>query len=103
MTRNEIESAILDIFSRNFEIETPGLDEDLRDTYEFDSIDAIELLREIEILLDTQLTRPEKKNAMEIRTISQIVDYIEALASARRRSVSSDSPKTNEQQAATEK
>ena len=60
-----------------------GVDDDLRDGYEFDSIDAIELLHEIEIMLDTQLTRAEKKNAMEIRTINQIVDYAEALAAAR--------------------
>jgi len=88
MKRDEIESAILKIFSENFEIETPGADEDLRDAYEFDSIDAIELLREIEILLETQLTRPEKKNAMEIRTINQIVDYIETLVMTRYSSAS---------------
>jgi hypothetical protein len=34
-------------------------------------------------MLDTQLTRAEKKNAMEIRTINQIVDYAVALAAAR--------------------
>lgn len=84
MKRDDIEAAILRIFSENFEIDAPGMDEDLRDTYEFDSIDAIELLREIEILLDTRLTRSEKKSAMEIRTISQIADYIETLSSVRR-------------------
>jgi acyl carrier protein len=87
MKRNAIESAIFKIFSENFEIEKPSLDEDLRDEYEFDSIDAIELLHEIEILLETRLTRPEKKNAMEIRTINQIVDYIEKLSLTRRDSV----------------
>jgi acyl carrier protein len=83
MRRDEIESAILKIFEEKFEIEAPGVDDDLRDGYEFDSIDAIELLHEIEIMLDTQLTRAEKKNAMEIRTINQIVDYAAALAAAR--------------------
>jgi acyl carrier protein len=83
MRRDEIESAILKIFEEKFEIEAPGVDDDLRDGYEFDSIDAIELLHEIEIMLDTQLTRAEKKNAMDIRTINQIVDYAEALAAAR--------------------
>ncbi|MEN8688830.1 MAG: acyl carrier protein [Desulfobacterales bacterium] len=83
MRRDAIESAILKIFAEKFEIEAPGVDEDLRDGYEFDSIDAIELLHEIEIMLDTQLTRAEKKNAMEIRTINQIVDYAVALAAAR--------------------
>jgi acyl carrier protein len=83
MTRDEIKSEIIRIFSEQFEIENPGLDDDLRDAYEFDSIDAIELLREIEILLDSELSRAEKKNAMEIRTINQVLDYIELLAQTR--------------------
>ena len=83
MTRDEIKSEIIRIFSEQFEIENPGLDDDLRDGYEFDSIDAIELLREIEILLGSELTRAEKKNAMEIRTINQVLDYIELLAQTR--------------------
>jgi acyl carrier protein len=83
MTRDAIKSEIIKIFSEQFEIENPGLDDDLRQAYEFDSIDAIELLREIEILLGSELTRAEKKDAMEIRTINQILDYIELLAQIR--------------------
>ena len=83
MTRDEIQTEIINIFSEQFEIENPGLDDDLRDTYEFDSIDAIELLREIEIMLGSELTQAEKKNAMEIRTINHILDYIESLSAAR--------------------
>ena len=80
MTRDEITAAVLKIFNDQFEIDNPDLDAPLRDTYEFDSIDAIELLREIEIMLETQLTREEKKAAMDIRTINHIVDYIENIA-----------------------
>ena len=76
MTRDEIEIAITRIFTDQFEIENPGLDDDLREVHEFDSIDAIELLREIEILLGVQLAREDKKAAMDIRTINQIVDYV---------------------------
>jgi acyl carrier protein len=76
MTRDEIETAIIRIFTDQFEIINPGLDDDLREVHEFDSIDAIELLREIEILLGVQLAREDKKAAMDIRTISQIVDYV---------------------------
>ncbi len=83
MTRNEIKSEIIRIFRDQFEIENPGLDDDLRDAHEFDSIDAIELLREIEIMLDSELTQAEKKNAMEIRTLNDILDYIELLSAAR--------------------
>lgn len=83
MTRDGITSEIIRIFRDQFEIENPGLDDDLRDVYEFDSIDAIELLREIEIMLDSELSQAEKKNAMEIRTINDILDYIELLSAAR--------------------
>lgn len=83
MTRAEIRTAILRIFNDQFEIAGPGLDDELRETHEFDSIDAIELLREIEILLNTQLTQDEKKAAMEIRTINQIVDYVDQIAKQR--------------------
>jgi len=83
MTRDEIKSEIIRIFREQFEIENPGIDDDLRDAYEFDSIDAIELLREIEIMLGSELTQAEKKNAMEIRTINHILDYIESLSAAR--------------------
>jgi acyl carrier protein len=83
MTRDEIKSEIIRIFRDQFEIENPGLDDDLRDAHEFDSIDAIELLREIEVLLGSELTRAEKKNAMEIRTINDILGYIELLSAAR--------------------
>ena len=81
--REQIQTDIFRIFSEQFEIGSPGLDDDLREDYGFDSIDTIELLSEIESLLKSELTRPEKKAAMDIRTINQILDYIEALAAAR--------------------
>jgi acyl carrier protein len=83
MTRDEIKSEIIRIFRDQFEIENPGLDDDLRDAHEFDSIDAIELLREIEIMLGSELTQAEKKKAMEIQTINDILDYIELMSAAR--------------------
>lgn len=83
MDRERIQEKILAIFEEQFEIVKPGLHEDLREVHGFDSIDAIELLREIEILLDATLSQDEKKSAMDIRTISHIVDYVEGLASAK--------------------
>jgi acyl carrier protein len=82
MTRDEITEQILTIFADQFEIMNPLLDDDLRDVHEFDSIDAIELLREIETMLKRELTQTEKKQAMDIRTINQVVDYVERLAKA---------------------
>lgn len=83
MTRDEVVSQVLTIFSEKFEIDQPELDINIGDAYEFDSIDAIELLREIEIMLATELSRDEKKKAMDIRNINQIVDYIMGLVAAR--------------------
>lgn len=83
MTRGEIQDKILDIFKEEFEIENPGLDDDLRDEHEFDSIDALELLGRIEDLLGSQLTQDEKKQAMDIRTINQVIDYVELMAGKR--------------------
>jgi len=59
------------------------MDADLRETYEFDSIDAIELLLAIETFLETEITQEEKKQAINIRTINQICDYIENIAKKR--------------------
>jgi acyl carrier protein len=83
MTREDIQSGILEIFSDQFEIDNPQLDEDLREAHEFDSIDAIDLLGEIEKMLNSELSQNEKKQAMGIRTINQICDYVESLARSR--------------------
>ena len=61
MTRQEIQREVMNIFLREFEIENPGIDDDLRETYEFDSIDAIELLLAIENFLGYEITQEEKK------------------------------------------
>ncbi len=83
MTREEIKTEILNFFRKEFEIENPGMDDDLREVHGFDSIDAIELLLEIENLLDSELTQEEKKRAMDIRTFNQVLDYIVSLAEVR--------------------
>lgn len=83
MTKEEITLKILEVFRNEFEMENPGLDDDLRESGEFDSVDAIELLLEIERFLHTELTHEEKQMAMEIRTIRQIIDYVELLVKKR--------------------
>ncbi len=83
MTRADIEFEILRIFREEFEIDHPGMDDHLREKHNFDSIDAIELLVAIESFLGSELTHPEKKQAMDIRTIRHICDYVEALAKKR--------------------
>jgi acyl carrier protein len=82
MNRDDVCSRILTIFSEKFEM-NPTMDDDLREVHEFDSIDAIELLREIEIMLGSTLTQDEKKSAMDIRTVNDIVDYVLRMAAVR--------------------
>lgn len=84
MRRDEIILELTRIFQDVFEFKNPNPDDNLREVHGFDSIDAIELLREIEIMLGSRLSRDEKKKAMDIRTINQVVDYVESLASTRR-------------------
>ena len=84
MTRQEIEKEIRAVLLREFEVENPEPDVNMREAYGFDSIDAIELLLEIERFLGTELTQAEKKKAMDIRTLNQIIDYVEMLAHHRK-------------------
>ncbi len=82
MERKQIEDKILGVFRDKFEIEDPGMDDDLREEHHFDSIDAIDLLASIEGWLDISLSDDEKKQAMEIRTLNQICDYVEQIVVA---------------------
>lgn len=83
MTRDELQEKILTILENDFEFDHPGLDDNLRDDHGFDSIDAIELLAKIEKILGFNIAREEKEKAMSIRTVNDILDYIEALVAAR--------------------
>lgn len=82
MNRDELQEKIISILEDDFEFAHPGLTDNLRDDHGFDSIDAIELLAKIETMLGFQLTREEKEKAMSIRTINDILDYIEAIQTA---------------------
>lgn len=83
MTRDELKDRILSILENDFEFENPGVNDNLRDDHGFDSIDAIELLGKIELMLGFSLSREEKEKAMGIRTINDILDYIEKIQTSR--------------------
>ncbi len=83
MTRDEFKNKILTIFIEDFEFEQPGLDDNLRDDHGFDSIDALELLGKMELILGFSFTREEKEAAMSIRTINDILDYVEEIKESR--------------------
>lgn len=87
MTRDSIIKEILKIFKEEFEIVNPDLDDNLKEKYEFDSIDAIALLEYMEKMIGSQLTQEEKKQTLEIRTINQICDYIEEMINKRDRNI----------------
>ena len=81
MNRNEIVEYILNLLKNEFEIVNPDLNINLSEKYEFDSIDAIALLEYVEDFIGVPLSQEEKKQAMEIRNINQICDFIEAILS----------------------
>ncbi|MHB8788423.1 MAG: acyl carrier protein [Desulfobulbaceae bacterium] len=83
MNRDVIQEKILTILTEDFEFERPGLNDNLRDDHGFDSIDAIELLGKIELILGFTLSREEKERAMGIRTVNDILDYIETVSASR--------------------
>ncbi len=85
MTRDVMKEKILAILVQDFEFKEPKLDDNLRDVHGFDSIDAIELLGKIELIFGFSLTRDEKEKAMEIRTINDILDYLEKIYQGRTR------------------
>ncbi|MDR0476829.1 MAG: acyl carrier protein [Desulfobulbaceae bacterium] len=74
---------MLTILAEDFEFKDPKLDDNLRDVYGFDSIDAIELLAKLENMLGFPFTRAEKEAAMDIRTINDILDYVEKIQEGR--------------------
>lgn len=84
MTRDELKEQIVAVLVDEFEFENPGLTDNLRDDHGFDSIDAIELLAKIENMLGYQISRKEKEQAMTIRTINDILDYIETIQASRK-------------------
>jgi acyl carrier protein len=83
MTKDEFKDKVLTILTEDFEFEQPGLDDNLRDDHGFDSIDAIELLGKIELILGFSFTREEKEQAMGIRTINDILDYVQGIQQSR--------------------
>jgi acyl carrier protein len=84
MTRESILNQILEILKDEFEIANPGLDDNLKEKFEFDSIDAIVLLEYMEKMIGSELTQEEKKLMLDIRTINQICDYIEEMMKKRK-------------------
>jgi acyl carrier protein len=84
MRRDKLELYLREILLRCFEIEDAGFDDDLVECFGFDSIDAIELLQEIEGFIGIDLTREEEKQLVGVRTLRQVIDCIESILNKRK-------------------
>ncbi len=82
MTRDEIERTILGIMENEFNIVNPDKDANLGEEYEFDSIDALETLSQVEQILAVRLTMDQKKELFDYRSINQICDYLAGILEA---------------------
>ena len=81
MKREEIEQKVFEILKERFEIAQPDPNANLRETYNFDSIDAIELLAAVEDMYGEELSQELKKQALEeISTVKQVIDMVERIA-----------------------
>ncbi len=77
MTRDEIEQKLLTVLREKFKIVDPDRHAVLSDKYELDSIDALEMLTDLEDRHGIVLTQAQKKELFEHRTIDAIVTCID--------------------------
>ncbi|MCB2186714.1 MAG: acyl carrier protein [Deltaproteobacteria bacterium] len=72
MTPEVLEAYIREFLAREFEIIDPGRDENLPERYDFDSIDALELITALEDHFRVTLTVAQKKQLFQYRSIAGI-------------------------------
>lgn len=77
MTRAEIEDVLLKVLEEKFKIRDPDRDQNLFEHYDFDSIDALEMLETLETRHGMRLSLEQKKQLFEHRTINQLTGYLE--------------------------
>ncbi len=82
MNRCEVEEKIIKALKEEFKLDHIQVDESLVDQYEFDSVDALNLLTAIEQVFEFKkpLSIQEERRAMEMlmvdSTVNHIVDYV---------------------------
>ncbi|MBN2194743.1 MAG: acyl carrier protein [Polyangiaceae bacterium] len=77
MTREEIENVLLNVLAKKFKINKPDHDKNLFEHYDFDSIDALEMLEDLETRHGFRLSLDQKKQLFEHRSINQLTRYLE--------------------------
>ncbi len=83
VAREDIQTEVRRIFVENFEIESDELrdDSNLFDDLGLDSLDAIDMLLAMETFIGARLNDEDKERAKQIRTVLDVVDFVERLAS----------------------
>jgi acyl carrier protein len=77
MTRPEIEARVIDILVRTFELERPVVrpESRLAEDLELDSIDALDMVVELQDLLHGRL---DERSLKGLLTVADVVDMVEA-------------------------
>lgn len=82
MTRADVETKVCQVLKEEFEIENPDLDGNFAESYEFDSVDALNLLGSIEEIfdLDQPLSVDEEREVMKLFmkncTLGDFIDFL---------------------------
>ncbi len=82
VTRADIEEHVNRLLVENFEMDPGDLDPraDIFDDLGLDSLDAIDLLLAMETFVGCRLDDDDKQNAKKIRTIDDVVVFVQAIA-----------------------
>ena len=83
VAREDIQNEVHRLFVEHFEIEPDELkaDSNLFDDLGLDSLDAIDMLLAMETFIDARLNDDDKERAKQIRTVLDVVDFVEGIAS----------------------
>lgn len=82
MTRVDVEKKVFQVLEEEFEIENPDVNGNFAESYEFDSVDALNLLGSIEEIfdLDQPLSVEEEREVMNLFmkncTLSEFIDFL---------------------------
>lgn len=82
VAREDIENEVRRLFVENFEIDPEELQEDsnIFDDLGLDSLDAIDMLLAMESFIGSRLNDDDKERAKQIRTVLDVVDFVEGIA-----------------------
>jgi acyl carrier protein len=83
VARDDIQAEVRRIFVESFEVDPQELrnDSNLFDDLGLDSLDAIDMLLAMESFIGQRLNDDDKEKAKQIRTVLDVVDFVERIAS----------------------